>query len=147
MLDTLRRLFTEPRPIDWAMLVIELLVLALIAIEVIPEQINKGKLRKREAVLANLVAVAYSLQQSVPMPTHEQTVKDDWTKAVHRWEFDTGQYLKNSCSVLAYGAFHQDLMMQLPIPTTVADPHAYRLLMERMENLRRIVESPEAYLG
>lgn len=60
MFDLLRHLFVDARPIDWVMLIVELLVLLLIAYEVIWEP---WKSRRLAATALNLADSGEALRQ------------------------------------------------------------------------------------
>ncbi len=73
MLDTIRRMFADMRPIDTAMLIIEVLVLLLIAYEVVigikvrrKERKRKNEIEKRVKLLRNAMSEGQKIQHSWP---------------------------------------------------------------------------------
>ena len=91
MLDTLRRIFADTRPIDTAMLIIELLVLALIAYEVADKLAHRWKLQRRKKMLLGLLTEARELQRTAYTLREERDSSSAvaWWKQVQLWEATT----------------------------------------------------------
>ena len=85
MLDTFRRIFSEARPIDILMLVVELLVLLLIAVEVLPSIMHSFIQRRRRKKLFSLMSMAETLFRTVPRPTDDRTVQETWVREARQW--------------------------------------------------------------
>ena len=148
MLDTLRRLFGDSRPIDMAMLVIELLVLALIAYEVTDKLVHRWKLERRKKMLLRLLAEAQELQQAaftLPEANDNASVIAWWNR-VQPWERRTNEqlsrYSKQAAGAFMYSGSRPDKhYMGVAIGAQVY----YGMLMWRMESLRNILEKIGAY--
>lgn len=90
---TIRRMFSDVRPFDWLMLVIELLVLLLIAYEVIPGFWHKRRVKRRLKALSTLVSEGQLLEDSAPSQSDDQTVVVKWTNDVTTWDRKTNETL------------------------------------------------------
>lgn len=69
ILDRLRRMLAGTRPIDWVMLVVELLVLFLIAYEAAENVLHKRKMRQNISALVPFVQRGQALQTSIAEET------------------------------------------------------------------------------
>jgi len=132
------------RPIDWVMLVVEVLVLAPIAVEIAPALVHKIKAKKRQKVLFSLLVKGQSILNRAPN-AFEQT-------PVHAWGLSVDQWSKEVTAVLAgysehaVALFNHQSQVGMPFHhiATGAWPH-YGKLSAQVENLRSIIEKPEIY--
>src|SRR5207248_1009268 len=100
MLDTLRRIFGDSRPVDLLMLVIEFLVLAIIAgelIYVVIRHFRKQRITKR---LFLMFLEGQTLQDAAPVRTFGPNDPEvaDWKKRVGSWVSDVTVFLNQKCS-------------------------------------------------
>jgi hypothetical protein len=166
MWHTLKRiLFEGGRPIDYTMLVIESLVLALIAYEVligIKERCAKKRrhsaLDKRVSEVSTIIAKGQHLQSTVPDIVanyrENEVIEGQWIEAVRIWTDETSTLLM-AYSARAVSAFLQltpdvgmDNTIFLPgrtFPLSGSLRYCYQGLVAKLGNLHRIVERPDAY--
>jgi hypothetical protein len=147
--DTLERILYGARPIDKTSLVVELFVLALIAYEIVSSKSHGRKLRRRLKIVYKCFVEGQALYQDLPTQgTDEQTVKA-WRLRVTGWNNATNEQLcrysqRVSASFLQdhthrFGELHPFLAQ--------GAQQEFRLLKDRLDNLRAIMESPDAYFA
>jgi hypothetical protein len=143
-LDTIRRMDSETRPIDWWLLVIEVLVLAIIAAEFVRILLRERRTHKRLITLHAIMAKGQELQRTVPNNGQSDKITA-WANSVEEWIKETAQAL-DGYSPQAAAAFNQG------IGTSVHYPHVHgalqgthNILLRRLDNLRGIMEKPEVY--
>ena len=149
MLDTLRRMFSDARPIDVWMLVIELLVLLLIAGEV---GVVLSRWLKRKGKLTqtfNLMSKGQQLENSVPpLGTADETAIRTWNESVKTWIGETNRFLVG-CSQQASATFlHEEggTLSSMRYHDVAKDAHDwYKTLIARLNNLRSVMEKPDVY--
>ena len=149
MCYTIRRMIEGTRPIDWLMLVIELLVLLLIAAETIVQLwnwVNKKRIVKK---LQALFARGDELEHKAPAANIPESDCDKWIEGIVRWIGDTENYLKESCSAPAAISFTLDTTDFSGVHYRYVASYAhsaYLTLKMRLANLNSIIRSLDSYL-
>jgi hypothetical protein len=149
MLDTIRRMFADNRPIDNVMLVVELLVLLLIAYEVWigilerrKERKRKNDVREKVSALRNAMFEGQKIQHSWPKIGGSRA---ECEAALNSW-FEQTTKLLRSYSAHAETAF----LCEVPEPPnkygSIEAVFHYSRLMQRITNLQGIIEKPDVYL-
>jgi len=149
MLDTVRRIFSDSKPLDVVMFAMEFLVLLLIAYEVwvgIRER-QKGRKRKKVidqsvSVLRNAMFEGQKIQQSWPKIGGSRAEIED---AVNKWGEQTALLLR-SFSAHAETAFLHEVPESPNKYGSIEAVFFYSRLMQRIANLQGIIEKPEIYL-
>ena len=124
---------------------LEFLVLALIAYEVMGNIWHGRRLRLRFASIFRLIHNGQELAHSVPIhPVADQAGIDAWKKKLDVWMQETHRFLQK-CSPQAVTIFLQS-------GHVVENPHVAPMLradcatlMMRLDNLRAIMEKPDVY--
>jgi hypothetical protein len=149
MLDTLRRMLGDSRPIDQLMLGIEFLVLLLIAYEVWTgikdrwvEKRRKNLVEKRIGEMRNAIARGQALQLGTPKSMNSAVAK--WASDVDSWEKETSELLR-LYSAHAETAFLIDVPFDVHSLGSIGEPFRYGKLVGRLQNLRGIIEKSEVY--
>jgi hypothetical protein len=144
MCDTVRRMMSGIRAVDWVMMVMEFLVLVLIAYEVGMPILERRKQRKYRAAITSLMTEGQGLCESVP--DNRGTDPHDWIVTVDSWIDKTRGQLQNY-SPNAVAAFNQEYWVEIQAPISIADgarPHYYKLA-GKLKNLHDIAEKLEVY--
>lgn len=149
MLDTLRRMLGDSRPIDQLMLGIEFLVLLLIAYEVgmgikdrWTEKRRKNLVEKRVGEMRNAIVKGQAIQTAAPKSMDASVAK--WASDVDTWEIETRKLLQ-SYSAQAETAFMIDVPFNPNSFGSIGEPFRYGKLVSRLQNLRGIIEKSEVY--
>jgi len=144
MLDAFRRMFRDVRPFDDLMLAIEVLVLLLIAYEVGSGIWQRIRRHRRSRRLLGCFSKGQALQASVPA---ENAETEEWLRNLKEWTDKTNNLLARYSPQASAAFLHSH--------STVAGHYrgvartaqtAMAELLERLENLRAIMERPEVYL-
>jgi hypothetical protein len=156
MLDTLRRSFLHHDAFDRTMLVIELLVLSIIALEGLLHIGRHFKVRHRSRRLYKCFFEGQTLQNRVPPPSVESlkqaglsvVAPDDWLQQVHKWSDSTNRLVRRyspDASVMFlhsrginFGVVEWDRIHQ-------SAKAAYSELYQQLNNLRAIIEKPDVF--
>lgn len=144
-------MFSEVRPFDWIMLAVEALVLGLIAFEILVGIVERKGTRKRKLLIQQRMGELFALMSDGQgilrkAPSVQQfTEADRWAKSVDSWIAKVEIQLTVYSSE-AVVAFAQAVKMDVRIPHVApgVEPH-YRILLEKLENLRNITEKAEVY--
>jgi hypothetical protein len=144
LLNTGRRMFAGSRPIDIVMLVVELLVLAIIAIEYGGHVWEKRRIKVRLAAIRSSYSQGQRLQLNAPRGLGVSQASQEWTASVRQWIDDTRSLLQ-LYSDQAAASFVHDPIDSPQVHHTIPDPVTYALLATRLSNLRGIMEKPEVY--
>src|SRR5438128_1380103 len=109
VLDTLRRMFSGTRPVDYVMLVIEFLVLFIILWEAVAHAVHRSRIRRRTKVLGPLLTAGQELQRKGPSAIRQggDSGIKAWMAEVGRWVTDTEGLLSDYSSD-AYASFTHD---------------------------------------
>ena len=163
--NTIRHMFEGVRPFDWLMLVIEILVLlAILYFEGVGEW-RYRKMRKRVAALVPFMDRGQELQHSVPEPSHPTHPSysaaakqiEEWMNSIDVWGKETRQFLEQyspraarvfeniaETGILANPqTVHTESGRSFPIEGPQRE--SYLRLVAQLNNLRSIMEKPEAY--
>jgi hypothetical protein len=166
MIQTIRHMFEGVRPFDWLMLFIEIAVVGLILYEIIADALRRRAEARRERFIhEQIIALTQRLTKGkrlhggVPNTTtcNPQTAErmdNVWIEQVGMWITDTEKFL-SSRSPRASAEF-MALIDSGPVNLYVGNtPHGYFLRKEsaewygnltiHLENLQRIMSTPEAY--
>jgi hypothetical protein len=137
------------RPVDWVMLAIEFLVLVLICIEYGERKWKDHRRHKHLMELQGLLTEGQNIQTGVPGGQSKVEVCQAWDTSVRDWMNKTHMYLRDECSPQAVARFS----VNTGGPAGVRYPFAalcvhgtYITLLERMDSLRVIIETPDSYL-
>jgi hypothetical protein len=154
MCNTIIHLFTDVRPFDWLMFGLELAVLiAILAFEIRAvrrEQRQDRDQRGRKTVIDSVVAAMQNsmsqgqhLINSQPLP-NPQDALELWVQGVKEWTANTSAMLR-SYSPRAELAFLHHPTIVPNVYGSNPRPFIYGPLEHRLNNLRNIMERPEAY--
>jgi hypothetical protein len=144
--DTLKRILYGAKPIDKTMLVVELLVLALIAGEVAHKVLRYFKVKHRVKRLQEKLAEGQQLQTEA---VRSRGPSQEWVKQVDNWIIRTGGQLKRYSPEALLSFQHDPGAMFNPFVADHFESTAkatYLQLQHRLNNLRRIIETPDVYL-
>jgi hypothetical protein len=163
MCGTILRLFDGTRPIEWVTLGVEVLVLGVIALEIFFDSRRRGaEHRKRLTINERLVDVSkmmnkgQRIQSIVPDPygTSDPPILKRWTESVEAWVKETNSSLAQYSSraatafLLITDAGSRDSVVYASgrqFILTGETRECYQKLVAHLENLKRIMEIPEAY--
>jgi hypothetical protein len=158
----IRHMFENVKPFDWLMLVIEAAVLIVIVYEVVIEGVRRRAEAKRRAFI-DAQALALSvlwdkgrrIQSVVPDPLliTDTRIITDWIAEVEAWTQETQSFLAVSPRASASFLSVTDagkVNLNIPVPGRIISltgpPQApYQRLVVQLENLRRIIDRPDAY--
>jgi len=132
------------RAFDWVLLLVEVLVLALIAIEVAPAIAHKMKAKKRQRVLFSLLTRGQGILNHAPS-LFDQAPVHYWGQSVDAWSAEVTDVLKGY-SQHAVASFNHQSQVGRPYHHIATDAlKHYGKLTVRIGNLRNIIEKPEIY--
>ena len=144
-MNTLPHLFAEYRPVDMMILLLEILVLLMIAGQVGARTLHKRTVNKRLMDLFYAMAEGQELQAIAPHRTDERSASSGkWRQSVQEWITQTSKMLER-CSAQAAISFIHNPDLTLTHPNGIAAPSEYESLVVRLNNLRGIIEHPDAY--
>ena len=139
------RLFSEARPIDWLIVVIDVCVLAWIAAADIVKIPRSWKRRRGMKRTAAFLAAGESLRGAKPAASASDEEAAGWIKAVKSWIVDIHSFLAEE-AIRALAVFGQ--RSAGPRSDTKAHPLAEEWSLEldaRLSALRSIMEDADAY--
>jgi hypothetical protein len=161
MWSTIRHLFSGIRPFDWMMFVIELLVLlALLWFEGL-EVWHQIKLRKRVSSLIRYMDAGQTIQNNLHTLT-EPLFAGRITEETLAWMMEANMWSQTTREFLALHSKQASAAFLLVVNMRTSDRdiytqrygtfhlsgevgNCYQILLARLDNLRRIMERPEAY--
>ena len=149
MLDTLMRSFLRHDAFDRAMLVIELLVLFIIGFEAVVHAWGHFKVAHRLKHVRARFAEGQELQRNAPQLGARSEDVTRWVMNVDAWVNATNRLL-TGYSYQASASFLHDpghmfrLVTAHQIASAAESPYAQ--LQDRLNNLKRIIETPNVYL-
>ena len=148
MLDTIRHLFYDTRPIDIWMLVVELLVLLIIGIEGGLTLFGWLKRRDKVAKVSELMVQGQHIQSKAPVGAASPETIQAWVRLAEGWEQETSTYLR-AHSARATATFLQDVSQaMMSVGYNRVNPDArvqFERFSTRLINLRSIMEKSEIY--
>ena len=137
--------FTNSRPVDLLIVAGEILVLLLIAYELASRTLYKRSLSKRLNELFYAIAEGQELQATARQIRDEHSLyAEEWSEEVKEWIKVTRKTLER-CSAQAVISFMHDPDLTLTHPGSIVPVSEYQSLVLRLNNLRSIMEHPEAY--
>ena len=152
-MDGLYRLFEGTRAIDWLLLIVDFLVLLAILWFELPEWLHKRRAGKKARLLAPFLERGEELRSSA----HERSTHDfmKWMDNARDWGIETQVFLEKE-SPRAASAFKHIVHLRETdravvtdfgqlVPLTGLHGDAYQLLQARLDNLQKIIDSPEVY--
>ena len=151
-MDAVKRILSEFRPADWAILFVDLLVLIVIVMDFVhhlrrerKEDRRQKLINERVLVIREAISRGQELQHS-SVPVGDSGV-DAWYQSVKKWTEQTRSLLA-SYSPQAEASF-MDFSQMVPATTfgSVGAPFDYVRLLAQLSNLRGIIERPSIYLG
>jgi len=145
-------MFDEVRPFDWVMLAVEILVLLLIAYEVGIGLWRNRKTRNYLSALHGQMRKGLDLQTTAPsVGMGETDAVRAWLRAVPGWVEETNTLLSGYSAQASASFLHKPHGEQAGRENDYRGIYHYgRLqyaeLVERLNNLRTIMEKPDVYL-
>jgi hypothetical protein len=137
------------RPIDWLILIVDFLVLAVIVWLDAPERVHKYKVRRRLRLVHSIIAEGQRLHESAPPAgTTDTAVADAWVKAVQLWIEKTHQSLTRYSDAAAMSFNSRKVAPTLIFGVITATSNArewYGELLHRLANLQNIMEKADVY--
>jgi hypothetical protein len=106
---------------------------------------HKRAVAKRLMELFYAMAEGQELQAIAPHRTDERSASSGkWRQSVQQWITQTSKMLER-CSAQAAISFIHNPDLTLTHPNGIAAPSEYESLVVRLNNLRGIIEHPDAY--
>ena len=145
------RMLTEgARFIDWAILVVDFLVLAVILWLDAPERFHKRKVRKRLAMVQRIMLDGHNLRASAPttVPDVTHNAATQWVQSVQAWIDGSYQSLADTSMQAALAFIHRDVAPDVifgGISERANARHQFGELLHRLDNLRNIMEKADVY--
>jgi hypothetical protein len=161
--DAIRRifhlLFGTPQPIEWWLLGADLAIVFLIIWLDVPEKWHRRKLRKRVVELQPYMNEGQEIQRDVLVIIETLEV---WGETAYAWTIKANFWSKQTSDFLAIHSKRASAAFLLVINSAVTDRRiytprygqrylsgevgdCYQTLLSRLDNLRHIMERPEAY--
>jgi hypothetical protein len=141
-------MFTEgARFIDWAILIVDFLVLAVILWLDAPERFHKRKVRKRLLMVQRIMLDGHNLRTSAPaVVIATNDVAEQWVKSVQTWIDGAYQSLANASMQAALAFIHRDVAPDIVWGGVHANARGqFGELLHRLDNLRNIMEKADVY--
>lgn len=135
---------SETRPIDWWLLVIEVLVLAIIAIEFFRIVLRERKTHKRLKKLYALMSKGQDLRDAVPSNDQVEMITA-WERSVRAWIAETSDALTGYSPQAAAAFDHGSAKSGSFRHVHGALQDTYAILLKHIDNLRNVMEKPEVY--
>jgi hypothetical protein len=144
-MNTFPHVFPEYRPVDMVILLVEFLVLLMIVCQLVTRTMHKRTVARRLMELFYAMAEGQELQAIAPHRTDERSATSGkWRQSVQEWITQTSKMLER-CSAQAAISFIHNPDLTLTHPNGIAAPSEYESLVVRLNNLRGIIEHPDAY--
>ncbi len=155
-MGSIDRLFTDTRGIDWLILIVDFLILVAIVWLELPDWLHKRRAERRAKTLTPLMDRGRHLQASVPnqLPNPGPELLK-WVEDVKQWSADTEAFLVPLSAKAAIAFTHvmsassADRKVHKPDGTsfrlTGRFGDLYQVLQVKLDNLQKILESPELY--
>jgi hypothetical protein len=149
MCDAIRRIFHlifgNPQPIEWWLLAADAAIVALIVWLDVPKKLHERRVGKWMKRLLPLMPKGQTLQASVPRASEDEIKTTEWTNSVQEWIAEV-QTALTLYSAKALAAFNSGMPKDSSYPGTAPLAHRHlSYLLLRLENLRKILEKPDAY--
>ena len=147
--DTFRRIFQGTRPIDYVMLIVEVFVLLIIALEGIAHAVHRLRVRRRVKRLRPFQATGLALQDEFRLrfrSSNDATGEAvEWIDRIDKWTAATSEHIKRY-SLEATAAFLRDsggVIMKYGNQNSIFA--TYERLESRLNNLHGIIETADLY--
>jgi hypothetical protein len=147
--DTIRRSFLKHDAFDYAMIVIELAVLLLIAGEIGVHAKRYFRHRRRTRRILDFLSEGQRFQQKAPSLGAGVEEMSAWIDCVKAWSEQTSSLLSRYSSEASSSFFHKSGGVYESFGYGHVAQGAqewYITLQGRLNNLREIMEKPEVYL-
>jgi len=143
--DTIRRIFGDSRPIDIAMLIIELLVLLLIAAEGVVNIFHWHSKRSTTSRLRQFLAQGQDLYDNPPPPQASEQEGHTWEAKVQDWTKTVYSFLSEKAKLAAPVFDHAPPVFQTFTHISIRIEQLYFQLDGRLKTLLSIMEKPNVY--
>lgn len=98
MWNALRIMFCDVRPVDWLLVIIEVLVLVIIGAEAVIDFIHWVRRRNERQTLNRLVDRAEELRNSIPRQTDDDAAKLAWAQGTRDWTIEARSFFRGYSS-------------------------------------------------
>ena len=143
------RMFTDgSRPIDWAILIVDFLVLAVIIWLDAPERFHRKRVRKRLVLVQRIMLEGHALRSSVSTANESNQTASDWIQSVQAWIDTSYQSLADVSMQAALAFMHRNVVPDVSwggITTRLDISRQFQELLVRLDNLRNIMEKADVY--
>lgn len=155
-MDALHRLFVETRGIDWLILIVDFFILVAIVWLELPDWLHKRRAERSAGTLAPFMDRGRQLQTTVPnqLPNPGPELLK-WVEDVKQWSAETEAFLAPRSTRAANAFTHvisassADRKVHRPdgasFRLTGRFGDLYQVLQIKLDNLQKIMESPESY--
>lgn len=136
------------RFIDWAILIVDFLVLAVILWLDAPERFHKRRVRKRLAIVQRMMLDGHALRNSVADANVSDEAASKWIQSVQSWIDTSYKTLADTSMQAALAFIHRNVIPDIYFGgvTNRADvSKQFQELLLRLENLRNIMEKADVY--
>jgi hypothetical protein len=136
------------RPIDWAILIVDFLVLAVIVWLDAPERFHKKQVRKRLLLVQRIMLDGHALRNSVYGANTNTETASEWTHSVQTWIDTSHQSLANVSMQAALSFMHRNVAPDVSwggVTHRQDVSKQFQELLVRLDNLRNIMEKADVY--
>ena len=140
-----RLMSSEYGPLDR---LLEFLVFAAIMYEILAAALRRRKVRARQLQIRSFLSRGQGLQAAVPGWTAPEEQAPSWLAAFKRWNRETHKFLDRNSPEAAASFAHEASSGVAPVgysQVTSSVRNYYTQLLGRLDNLKAIMEKPEAY--
>lgn len=140
-----RLMYTEYGPLDR---LLEFLVFAAIMYEILEATLRRRKVRARQLQIRGFLSRGQGLQAAVPGWTAPEERAPSWLVAFKGWDRETHEFLDRHSPEAAASFVHEASSGVAPVgysQVTSSVRNHYTQLLGRLDNLKAIMEKPEAY--
>jgi hypothetical protein len=149
LVDTFWRITRGAKPVDYVVIVIELLVLLVILLEGVAHFIHWYRIKRRKRRLRPVLAEGQSFQQAGPsiMQGQDNALMQKWMADVTKWIVATEALLDRYSPEASASFSHDEQGLGLRHRPILFSPEGhYSHLTQRLNNLRNIIENADEYL-
>ena|SRR5208283_2726634 len=143
-----RMLTDGSRPIDWAILIVDFLVLAVILWLDAPERFHKKKVRKRLVLVQRIMLDGHALRNSVSTASASNQTASQWIQSVQAWIDTSHQSLADVSMQAALAFMHRNVVPDVSwggVTNRQDVSRQFQELLVRLDNLRNIMEKADVY--
>ena len=142
-------MFSEgARLIDWAILVVDFLVLAVILWLDAPERFHKRQVRKRLVIVQGMMLDGHGLKNSVAHANENDEAASSWINNVQTWMHTSYQTLADVSMPGALAFIHRNVSPDIfygGVTNRQDVSKQFQELLIRLENLQNIMEKADVY--